>query len=40
LPDSLFVFSKEEVALMDVDFIKKTLIPEWFVAGKEKEHGS
>lgn len=40
LPDSLFVFSKEEVALMDADFIKKTLIPEWFVASKDKEHGS
>jgi glycogen synthase kinase 3 beta len=39
LPDSLFVFSKEEVALMDADFIKKTLIPEWFVASKDKEHG-
>jgi glycogen synthase kinase 3 beta len=33
LPDSLFTFSKEELALMD-DEMKKKLIPEWVAAGK------
>jgi len=39
LPDSLFVFSKEEQSLMDADMRKK-LIPEWVAAGREKEHGA
>jgi len=40
LPDCLFVFSKEEQALMDTE-LRKKLIPEWVVQReqREREHG-
>eukprot|EP00416_Gambierdiscus_australes_P024230 CAMPEP_0171080108 /NCGR_PEP_ID=MMETSP0766_2-20121228/15666_1 /TAXON_ID=439317 /ORGANISM="Gambierdiscus australes, Strain CAWD 149" /LENGTH=368 /DNA_ID=CAMNT_0011537323 /DNA_START=60 /DNA_END=1166 /DNA_ORIENTATION=+ len=38
LPDSLFVFSKEEQALMDAD-LRRKLIPSW-VTSKEADYGS
>jgi glycogen synthase kinase 3 beta len=34
LPDSLFAFSKEEMALMNSD-MRKSLIPDWYSASKE-----
>lgn len=39
LPEHLFIFSKEEMAIMDAETQRK-LIPAWFAAKAEKAKGS